>query len=120
MNNKRRSALKMKFITKALEKKFKKYPLRSQADEEDPLVIAKFFNPYGSGTWYVFEAELQEDGTYLFYGYVDLLYGEFGYFTSAELQGIDVPLKINGKTLGYGKIERDMYFEPVRFSEVKG
>lgn len=107
----------MKLITKALEKQFKKFPLRSQADEEDPLVIAKFFNPYGAGTWLVTEAEKQADGTYLFYGYADIICGEFGYFTSAELE-VQVPIRINGKTFGYGKIERDRWFQPERFSQI--
>lgn len=108
----------MKLITKKLEKTFKKYPLRSQEDKEDPLIIAKYFNPYGAGSWYVTEAEKQEDGNYLFFGYADIICGEFGYFTSEELERLQVPIKINGKTLGYGKIERDLHFEPVRFSEI--
>ncbi len=37
------------------EKLFKDYPLYSQEHEEDPLVIAKLFDPAGSATWYLTE-----------------------------------------------------------------
>lgn len=108
----------MKLITKKLEKELAKYPLRSQENKEDPLCIAKYFNPYGAGTWYVTESEKQEDGNYLFFGYVELIFNEYGYFTLKELENLKVPIKINGKTIGYGKIERDLYFEPTRLSKI--
>jgi hypothetical protein len=40
----------MQLLTKALLKKFAK--VGRQEDKKDPLVIAKFFNPAGAGTWY--------------------------------------------------------------------
>ena len=47
----------MKLITKQLEQKFKKHPLYSQEEAEDPVAIAKYFLPFGRGTWYVIEAQ---------------------------------------------------------------
>lgn len=95
----------MKLMTKELEKEFEKYPLGSQ----DGLlgqakVIAKFFNPMGVGTWFITEAEKQEDGDYEMFGYCHLgddELAEFGYVMLSELQAIKGPL-------GMG-IERDLY-----------
>ena len=95
----------MKLMTKELEKEFEKYPLGSQ----DGLlgqakVIAKFFNPMGVGTWFITEAEKQENGDYEMFGYCHLgddELAEFGYVMLSELQEIKGPL-------GMG-IERDLY-----------
>ena len=44
----------MKLLTKAIEKKLEKFPLCSQDGKgDDADIICKFFNPMGSGTWYV-------------------------------------------------------------------
>lgn len=48
----------MKLITKQIEKQLAKYPIYSQEDRgEDAIAICKFFQPNGSYTWYVTEAE---------------------------------------------------------------
>ena len=94
----------MKLITKALEKTLAKYPLYSQDGKgENAVIIAKFFLPGSSWTWYVTEAEKQNNGDYLFFGYVKGNFGgEYGYFTLAQLQ------EIKGR---FGlRVERDMYF----------
>lgn len=39
----------MKLMTKTLEERFAQ--VGSQAEEKDPLILAKFFNPCGAGTW---------------------------------------------------------------------
>jgi len=36
---------------------FKDYPLKSQDDKKDPLVIAKVFDTFGSATWFLTELE---------------------------------------------------------------
>lgn len=72
----------MKLVTKALEKLFAKYPIYSQDGKKyDAVVIAKFFMPGSGFTWYVTEATKLDNGDYEFFGYVDGLEGEFGYFT---------------------------------------
>lgn len=45
----------MKLITPEFEELFKEYPLYSQEDAEDPIIIAKLFDPVGSATWWVTE-----------------------------------------------------------------
>ena len=91
----------MKLITKQLEKRFSQ--VGSQADAQDPLILAKFFNPAGAGTWYATEYDPK---TRLFFGYVSIFgdwNDEWGYFSLDELQSY------RGR-FGLG-IERDLYFQ---------
>ena len=96
----------MKLMTKELEDRFKKYPLYSQDGlGGDSKVIAKFFNPVGSGTWLAIEGSKQENGDYMFFGYCmlgDPEMAEMGYFSLNEIENIKLPF-------GLG-IERDLYF----------
>ena len=59
-------------------------PLYSQEKKKDPVVHAKFFTPDSSWTWYVTEGSEQE-GDFIFFGYVFGLEAEWGYFSLAEL-----------------------------------
>ena len=93
----------MKLITKAIEAKLRKSPLYSHEGDSNPAIIVKFFNPYGRGTWIVYEAERQADGDWLFFGEVTLFDTEWGYFTLSELQGLRT-------RWGAPMIERDLYF----------
>lgn len=93
----------MKLITKALEKTFAKYPLYSQDGKgNDAVVIAKFFLPGSGFTWYVTETEKQTNGDYMFFGYVEGLDSELGYFTLSQLQNVRGRFGL--------RVERDMYF----------
>lgn len=72
----------------------------------NPVAYAKFFTPDGSWTWYACEF----DGEDTFFGLVDGLSRELGYFYFDEL------LSIRG---GLGlPVERDLYFEPTPLSEL--
>ena len=82
--------------------------LYSQENEKDPMVIAKFFYPDFSWTWYAIEF----DGKDTFFGLVDGDKEELGYFTLSELQS-------NRGKLGLS-IERDRFFTPCRLSDIKG
>lgn len=93
----------MKLITKALEKTFAKYPLYSQDGKgNDAVVIAKFFLPGSGFTWYVTEVEKQPNGDYMFFGYVEGIDSELGYFTLSQLQNVRGRFGL--------RVERDMYF----------
>lgn len=96
----------MKLLTEEIIKQLP--PLYSQEKEKDPMVIAKFFNPSGAGTWWAIEF----DGENEFFGYVDLGDPELGYFYLSELSSYR-------GAFGLG-IERDLYFEPCRLSKIKG
>lgn len=98
----------MKLLTKAIQSSLP--PLYSQEANPDPVVRCKFFTPDSNWTWFVTEAEPQEDGDILFFGYVIGHDSEWGYFAYSELSTARGP---------YGlPIERDLHFKPAPFSEV--
>ena len=91
----------MKLMTKQLKARFKK--IGDQKDEHDPIVVAKFFNPTGAGTWYATAYYPEER---MFYGYTSIFgdwNDEWGYFSLDELESIR-------GDFGLG-IERDRYFK---------
>jgi hypothetical protein len=95
----------MKLMTKELRKKIP--PLYSQESTKDPIIHVKYFTPDSSWTWYV----LEFDGKDTFFGYVDGICPELGYFSLSELERIRGPLGL--------KVERDLYWKPKPLSEVK-
>ena len=96
----------MKLLTKKItEQAQKQYKKGDNID--DQMIVAKFFNPMGSWTWYLMN--LHEDKDYA-WGIVDGFAVEMGSFSMRELQGIKLPLNMG--------IERDKYFEPVKASEL--
>ena len=98
----------MRLMTKELEKRFAE--VGSQANVKDPVIISKFFNPQGSGTWYATEYDPK---TQTFFGYVSIFSDwndEWGYFSLAELESYKGPL-------GLG-IERDLYWTEAKSSSV--
>ena len=97
----------MKLLTKEVIKKAtKQYTKGSDMDEQ--MVVAKFFDPMGSWTWYLMNMQ-DETGNYA-WGIVKGHEIEAGSFSVSELQQIKRPF-------GLG-IERDMYFEPMKASDV--
>ena len=95
----------MKLLTKAIEKKLEKTSLYSTdaVPVEEKAVLVKFFNPYGSGTWFVFEAEKLEGGDYRFFGLAHIHEWELGYFLLSEL--------MEGMENTYGlPLERDLHW----------
>ena len=92
----------MKLWTKELEQKAKKHPLYSQDGKgENAEVLVKYFNPYGSWTALITEAEQQEDGDWLLFGYMHLFEWEWGYVTLSELASVRLPFGLT--------IERELY-----------
>ena len=92
----------MELLTNEIIKKFKEYPLYSQDGKgEDSVVLVKYFNPCGAGTWLITEAEQQEDGDWLLFGYCHIFEWEWGYVLLSELQNLKLPFGLT--------IERDLY-----------
>ena len=92
----------MKLLTEEIIKRFKEYPLYSQDGKGDEsVVLVKYFNPVGAGTWLITEAELQEDGDWLLFGYCHISCWEWGYVMLSELQNLKLPFGLT--------IERDLY-----------
>jgi hypothetical protein len=92
----------VKLLTAAILKALP--PLGTYAQRDDwraAPVVVKHFHPVGGWTWYATEYD-PESGR--FFGLVDGLEAEFGYYTLADLEGIEV--------IGLG-VERDLYWVPV-------
>jgi hypothetical protein len=71
-------------MTKELEKRFAQ--VGSQENVKDPVIIAKFVGPTGSGAWYATEYDPK---TKTFFGYVSIFgdwNDEWGYFSLEELE----------------------------------
>ena len=89
----------MKLLTKEIMNSFAK--IGRQEEVKDPIVVAKFFNPTGAGTWYATEYDPVEK---IFFGYVSIFgdhCDEWGNFSLEELESFKGPL-------GLG-IERDLH-----------
>lgn len=96
----------MQLMTKEIADQLQRqYPMGSDVDQQ--LVIAKFFDPCGSWTWYAMN--MSEDGDYI-WGIVKGFAIEMGSFSLSELQNY------KGRW-GLG-IERDLYFKPMPAREL--
>lgn len=102
----------MKMMTKAIEAKIP--ALYSQEKNPDPIAQAKFFTPWSNWTWYVLEGQKQEDGDWLFFGFVVGHEKELGYFSLNELKSVHGPGIFRSLS-----IERDMWFKPTPLSQIK-
>ena len=92
----------MKLMTKEVERKFVSHPFGSQDGKGfDAEVLVKYFNPMGAGTWLITEAEKQENGDWMLYGYCHILEWEWGYVMLSELSSLRLPWGLT--------IERDLY-----------
>ena len=74
------------------------------------MIVAHFFLPHGRGDWWVIEGNHQSNDSWLFFGLVDLFCQELGYFSSKELEEVELP---NGL-----KIERDNSWIPIELSKL--
>ena len=100
--------LKVQLLTKELVKRFAK--IGRQETVIDPIVVAKFFNPTGAGTWYATEYDPE---TKIFFGFVSIFgdeNDEWGSFSLEELESYR-------GNFGLG-IERDLYFGEKHIHEV--
>lgn len=98
----------MKLLTKELRNQFPKLYEKEDIPTPEKKVIAKFFTPWTSWTWYAVEF----DGEDLFFGLVDGLEKEWGYFSLKELESITGPAGL--------KIERDLYFGQPLIKDIPG
>jgi hypothetical protein len=80
--------------------------------EDEIKVWVKFFLTGSNWTWYAVSASRDPDtGDVQFFGLVQGLETEFGYFWLSELQSVKTGL-------GLG-VERDLYWEPITLAELK-
>jgi hypothetical protein len=84
--------------------------LYSQEDKGgEAIAHVKFFTPDGSWTWLATCGQ-QEGDDFLFFGLVDGLEKELGYFCLSELQSVRGSLGL--------PIERDLYWRPKTLREI--
>ena len=77
-----------------------------EAKALEAQAVVKFFTPDSNWTWYASEF----DGIDRFFGLVDGLVLELGYFSLSELEQAHGPLGL--------PIERDLHFEPTSLGEL--
>ena len=97
----------MKLLTNEIRRRLP--ALYATEHEKDPVAQVKFFSPWNGWTWYATEF----DGKDLFFGLVQGFEKEWGYFSLSELESVRGPG-------GVPAVERDLYFEPQRVSELAG
>ena len=98
----------MELLTAELRKSLP--PLYAQEENKDPVIHLKFFTPDAQWTWYVTEGS-EEEGDFIFFGYVVGFEKEWGYFTLSELEAARGPLGL--------AVERDLYFTATPFSTIR-
>jgi hypothetical protein len=97
----------MRLLTKEITNKFQRTGSQEGKGNE-AVVIAKFFDPCGSWTWYATEY----DGDDTFFGLVDGFELEWGYFSLHELATVRGRLGLC--------MERDMHFGHPMIKDVRG
>ena len=98
----------MRLMTKTLAKRFAQ--IGTQENSNDPIIVAHFFNPTGSGDWWATEYDPVNK---TIFGYASIFNDwcdEWGYTSLEELDAY------KGR-LGLG-IERDLYWTEKRASKV--
>lgn len=75
---------------------------------DDKIVYAKFFLLGSSWSWYIFEYDAD---TNCIFGLVDGIEQEIGYQSIDELEALRGPLGLF--------VERDLYFKPTKFVDLK-
>lgn len=98
----------MKLITKEIIRKTPKLRAQAEGKLEDLTFYVKLFAPWGSWTWYIAEADFETGECF---GLVEGFEKEVGYFDLNELISIKGPFGL--------KIERDLWFSPKKYSEIK-
>lgn len=80
--------------------------LNAQSNLDDPIVYARFYDPFGSWEWFA----LEYDGEGLFFGLVNGFELELGFFSLEELDAVTL--------IQRPRIERDFWFRPIAVSEL--
>jgi hypothetical protein len=90
----------MELLPESEKAKLAKWNETEGMDLGKVMATVKFFCPWSNWTWYAAEF----DGEDLFFGLVDGLEKELGYFSLKELSDLTGPMGL--------KIERDLYWTP--------
>ena len=107
----------MELLSDELRKRFEE--VGCQNGVKDPIVIAKYFNAGGAGTWYATEFYPESR---LFFGYVSIFgdhNDEWGCFSLAELENVKGAFGLGVERDLHCGEQRISHFEPraVRFDD---
>jgi hypothetical protein len=98
----------MKLLTKGIKKKLPKID-EQKVKGGDTIAYVHFFLPSGSWDWYVIEGTERKDD-FIFFGLVDGVAKEFGYFSLKELQSIKGAFNCS--------VERSLFWHPKALKEI--
>lgn len=96
----------MKLLTEELRKKLPPLYATEKTEDSDKMVHVKFFTPDSSWAWFA----LEFDSNDTFFGLVDGLEVEMGYFSLSELESVRGPWGL--------PIERDRYFKTTALASI--
>ena len=82
---------RVKLITKEIEKRLPGLCETADMDNSEIKVPLKIFNPYGSGSWYIYEYSPDEMLGFGFANLGDDQNAELGYISLLELETLRVP-----------------------------
>lgn len=97
----------MLLLTKEIENRLPRLYETEEVDLDDKVLQVKFFTPLSNWTWYVVEYDPESK---TFFGLVDGLEKEWGYFSLEELESVQERFGL--------KIERDLYFKPTKYKDL--
>ena len=97
----------MTLLTKQIREDLPKLYANDGKSEPETMVVVKYFTPDSHWTWYATEF----DGVDTFFGLVDGMEQELGYFSLQELEAARGPLGL--------LVERDTQFLPTPLSKVR-
>lgn len=93
-----------KLLTKEIEKSLPPIGANDTVPLSEQVLKVKFFTPASCWTWYATEYDPESR---VFFGYVEGFEKEWGTFSLDELESLG------------GAVNRDLYFTPCKFSELK-
>ena len=96
----------MKLLTKQIQNQLPEL-YAQDGQGMNAIAYVKFFTPWSNWTWYATEYDPE---TGMFFGLVDGLERELGYFSLNELASVRGPFGL--------KIERDLHFQPTRLANL--
>ena len=96
----------MELLTKEITAKLPPIGATEKIPSAEKVCVVKYFQPWGSWTWYAVEF----DGKDTFFGLVDGFELEWGYFSLSELRSVKGPLGLT--------IERDLYFGTPKMKDI--
>lgn len=96
----------MELLTKEIRGKLPRLGATENIPTAEKICVVKYFQPWGSWTWYAVEFDCKD----IFFGLVDGFELEWGSFSLSELQSVNGPFGL--------AIERDLYFGMPKMKDI--